>query len=95
MLASLPDPTSLAFLLSGALAAGFVTGFAGFGTGLVASGFWFHVLPAAVVPPLVVIATVTAQFVSLFTLRPKFDWAQAAPYLIGGALGVPLWGYWP
>lgn len=90
MLASLPDLTSLAFLLFGALAAGFVTGFAGFGTALVASGFWFHVLPAAVVPPLVVIATVTAQLVSLFTLRPKFDWPRAAPYLIGGVFGVPL-----
>ncbi|NIA70722.1 sulfite exporter TauE/SafE family protein [Pelagibius litoralis] len=90
MLASLPDLTDLVFLLLGALAAGFVTGFAGFGTGLVASGFWFHVLPAAVVPPLVVMASVAAQFVSLIGVRPVFDWARALPYLIGGALGVPL-----
>ena len=90
MLASLPDLSDLAFLLLGALAAGFVTGFAGFGTGLVASGFWFHVLPAGVVPPLVVMASVTAQLVSLTSLRPSFDWPRAAPYLIGGALGVPL-----
>lgn len=90
MLAALPDSSTLAFLLFGALAAGFVTGFAGFGTGLVASGFWFHVLPAAFVPPMVVIASVTAQFVGLAGLRPKFDWPRAAPFLIGGALGVPL-----
>ena len=90
MIASLPDLTSLAFLLSGALAAGFVTGFAGFGTGLVASGFWCHVLPAPVVPPLVAMASVAAQLISLRTLKPQFDWPQAAPYLIGGALGVPL-----
>ncbi len=90
MLASLPDPTSLAFLLSGALVAGFVTGYAGFGTALVASGFWFHVLPPAVVPPLVVIATVTGHLVSLFSLKPEFDWPRAAPYLIGGACGVPF-----
>lgn len=90
MLASLPDLNALAFLLSGALVAGFVTGYAGFGTALVASGFWFHVLPPAVVPPLVVIATVTAQVVSLFTLRPRFDWPRAAPYLIGGLCGVPF-----
>src|SRR3546814_3200004 len=65
MLAALPDTATLAFLLLGALAAGFVTGFAGFGTGLVPSGFWFHVLPAALVPPMVVIASVTAQLISL------------------------------
>src|SRR3546814_1693002 len=90
MLAALPDTATLAFLLLGALAAGFVTGFAGFGTGLVASGFWFHVLPAALVPPMVVIASVTAQLIPLAGLRPKFDWPRAAPFLIGGALGVPL-----
>lgn len=90
MLSSLPDLTTLVFLLSGALAAGFVTGFAGFGTGLVASGFWFHVLPAGVVPPLVVMASVAAQLVSLRALKPSFDWPQATPYLLGGALGVPL-----
>jgi uncharacterized protein len=90
MFAALPDPTSLAYLLLGALAAGFVTGFAGFGTGLVASGFWFHVLPPVVVPPLVVMASVAAQGVSLLSVRPRFDWRRAAPYLIGGALGVPF-----
>jgi len=90
MFDSLPDLSSLGFLLLGALAAGFVTGFAGFGTGLVASGFWFHVLPPAVVPPLVVMASVAAQLVSLVNVRPRFDWPRAAPYLIGGAFGVPV-----
>ncbi len=87
---ALPDSSTLAFLLFGALCAGFVTGFAGFGTGLVASGFWFHVLPPAFVPPMVVMASVTGQLIGLAKLRPKFDWPRAAPYLLGGALGVPL-----
>src|SRR3546814_21197075 len=39
---------------------------------------------------MVVIASVTAQLISLAGLRPKFDWPHAAPFLIGGALGVPL-----
>jgi len=90
MLAALPDSATLAFLLLGALTAGFVTGFAGFGTGLVASGFWFHVLPAAFVPPMVVMASVAAQLVGLVGVRPSIDWARTMPYLIGGALGVPL-----
>src|SRR3546814_15695257 len=41
-------------------------------------------------PPMVVISSVTAQLISLAGLRPKFDWPRAAPFLIGGALGVPL-----
>jgi len=84
------DPLMLAALLGGALLAGFVTGFAGFGTGLVASGLWFHVLPAAMVPPLVAISSVGAQCIGLATIRPKFSWAAARPYLVGGLLGVPL-----
>ena len=90
MLSSLPDLATFSFLLAGALAAGFVTGFAGFGTGLVASGFWFHVLPAVFVPPIVVVASVAGQLVGLVGLRPKFDWPRTLPYLVGGALGVPL-----
>ncbi|MCB1740541.1 MAG: sulfite exporter TauE/SafE family protein [Gammaproteobacteria bacterium] len=74
----------------GALLAGFTTGFAGFGTGLVASGLWFHVLPAQWVPPLVALTSVVAQIVGLITVRRAFDWRRASPYLIGGVLGVPL-----
>jgi len=84
------DPLMLTALLSGSLLAGFVTGFTGFGTGLVASGLWFHALPAAMVPPLVAISSVAAQCAGLATIRPKFSWTAARPYLVGGILGVPL-----
>jgi len=90
MMDAIPDPASLAFVLIGALVAGFTTGFAGFGTGLVASGLWFHALPAPMVPPLVALAAVAAHLVGLLTVRRAFEWGQAAPYLLGGALGVPF-----
>lgn len=90
MVSALPDITTAAFVLLGALAAGFVTGFAGFGTGLVASGFWFHVLPPVFIPPMVVAASLVGQSVGLIGLRPRFDWPRALPYLAGGVLGVPL-----
>ena len=86
---SLDYPT-LAIVIVGALLAGFTTGFAGFGTGLVASGIWFHALPAAMVPPLVALASVAAQMVGLVTVRKAFDWSRAKPYLAGGVIGVPL-----
>jgi uncharacterized protein len=90
MLGTSFDIATLAVVLFGALVAGFTTGLAGFGTGLVASGLWFHALPAAVVPPLVVLASVAGQLVGFVTVRKAFDWSRAAPYLIGGAIGVPL-----
>src|SRR5215467_5772142 len=84
------DSATLVMVTVGALVAGFTTGFAGFGTGLVASGFWFHVLPAAMVPPLVALASVAGQIVGVVTVRKAFDWKRTMPFLIGGAIGIPL-----
>ncbi len=84
------DLATLAMVIAGALVAGFTTGFAGFGTGLVASGFWFHVLPAAMVPPLVALASVAGQIVGLVTVRNAFDWTRLMPFLVGAAVGIPL-----
>ena len=74
----------------GALLAGFTTGLTGFGTGLVASGVWFHVLPPETVPPLVALSSVAAQVVGLIAVRKAFDWRRAWPFLAGGAAGVPV-----
>ena len=84
------DLATLAMVVAGALVAGFTTGFAGFGTGLVASGFWFHVLPAAMVPPLVALASVAGQIVGFVTVRKAFDWTRLMPFLVGAAVGIPL-----
>lgn len=85
-----PDLAALIAVLLGAAIAGFTTGFAGFGTGLVASGLWFHALPAPMVPPLVALASVVGQIAGLLKARNAVAWSRATPYLIGGALGVPL-----
>lgn len=93
MTAALPDLATLAIVLLGALVAGFTTGLAGFGTGLVASAFWLHALPAPIVPPLAVLASVAGQLVGLVTLRKAFAWRRVAPFLIGAVLGLPF-GFW-
>ena len=84
------DGATLAFLLLGALAGGFVTGLAGFGTGLAAAGVWFHALEPATVPPLVALVSVGGQAVASFFVRHAFDRHRAGPYLLGGVVGVPL-----
>ncbi|HEY7643678.1 MAG TPA: TSUP family transporter, partial [Hyphomicrobiales bacterium] len=84
------DPSTMLIVLLGALVAGFTTGFAGFGTGLVASGLWFHALPAAMVPPLVALASVIGQLVGVIMARRHFTLKRAMPLLAGGVVGVPF-----
>ncbi len=84
------NATQLALVLLGALIAGFTTGVAGFGTALVASGLWFHALPAASVPPLVTLTGAAAQIIGQFAVRKAFDLNRCAPFLAGGLLGLPV-----
>jgi uncharacterized membrane protein YfcA len=90
MLGTSLDLATLFIVFGGALVAGFTTGFAGFGTGLVASGLWFHALPPTMVPPLVALASVAGQVVGIVMVRKSVDWTRAMPYLLGGAIGIPL-----
>lgn len=84
------DWVTVALLVMGALTAGFINGFAGFGTALVASGFWFLVLPAHVVPPLIILAALAGQLVGVWKLAGKLNF-RASIYLIsGGVIGVPV-----
>lgn len=88
MLPNFLDTSSLIITMAGAFAAGFVTGFAGFGTALVSSGFWFHALAAPLVPPLMVLSSVVAQFVSLVSVRPEFNWRRVFPFLVSGLVAL-------
>src|SRR6202162_2654021 len=77
-------------LLLGALAGGFVSGLAGFGTALMALGIWLYVLPPSIAVPLVLICSVVAQTSTLPSLWRSFDLRLVWPFLIGGLAGVPL-----
>src|ERR1700687_3075743 len=83
---------TLAFVLLflGALAGGFVTGLAGFGTGLMALGIWLYVLPPSIVVPLVLICSIVAQTSTLPAFRRHIDFKLVWPFLVGGLAGVPL-----
>ena len=79
-----------ALLLFGALAGGFVSGLAGFGTALMALGIWLYVLPPAIAVPLVLICSVIAQISTLPSIWKTIDFSIVWPFLIGGLIGVPL-----
>ncbi|PSL21958.1 sulfite exporter TauE/SafE family protein [Shimia abyssi] len=84
------DVQTIVLLALGALTAGFVNGFAGFGTALVASGFWFLVLPPEIVPPLIIIAALVGQFAGLWKLAGTLSWSKSTYLISGGVFGVPI-----
>jgi uncharacterized membrane protein YfcA len=79
-----------ALLLFGALAGGFVSGLAGFGTALMALGIWLYVLPPSIVVPLVLICSIVAQTSTLPGIWRSIDFRLVWPFLLGGLAGVPL-----
>jgi len=81
---------ALVLLFLGALAGGFVSGLAGFGTALMALGIWLYVLPPAIAVPLVLICSVIAQTSTMPGIWRSIDFKLVWPFLIGGLAGVPL-----
>jgi uncharacterized membrane protein YfcA len=81
---------AIVLLLLGALAGGFVSGLAGFGTGLMALGIWLYALPPSVAVPLVLICSIVGQTSTLPSFWRSIDFGLVWPFLIGGLAGVPL-----
>jgi uncharacterized protein len=79
-----------ALLLIGALAGGFVSGLAGFGTALMALGIWLYVLPPTSAVQLVLVCSIVAQSATLPAMWKRFELSIVWPFLIGGLIGVPL-----
>jgi uncharacterized membrane protein YfcA len=74
----------------GAALAGFVEGAAELEFPFAAMSLWAWILPPQLAAPLAVFGALLGQVASLFPLRGGFDLKRVAPFVIGGALGVPL-----
>ncbi len=84
------EASTYAVLLFGALAGGFVTGLAGFGTALMALGIWLYILPPALAVPLVLICSVSSQISTLPAMWRQLDFKLAWPFVAGGLAGMPI-----
>jgi uncharacterized membrane protein YfcA len=84
------DLISITMVLLGGLAGGFVTGLAGFGTGLTALVFWLLVLSPTTASTLVVVCSVAAQSVTLHRIWHAIEWRRIVPFVLPGLIGVPL-----
>ena len=84
------DGTVLGLFLLATFIGGVTTGLAGFAMGLVVSGIWLHILTPIQTAILIVGYGLLVQSYGIWKLRHALDWRKIAPFIIGGAIGVPI-----
>jgi uncharacterized protein len=84
------DEGTLFITIAGTAAAGFVSGLSGFAFALVALSFWVWALDPALISPMAVFGSFVSQLLSLGAVRRGLDLPRMLPFILGGALGVPL-----
>jgi uncharacterized protein len=67
-----------------------VSGLAGFAMGVVMLGIFAHILAPAQSAALIVGYGLLTQSYGIWRLRRGLSWRRLAPFIIGGALGVPI-----
>jgi len=84
------DASNLAFFLAAAFVGGLTSGLSGFAMGLVVSGVWLHIVTPAQTAALIVLCGLVTQASGIWKVRHAFEWRAVAPFIVGGAVGVPL-----
>ena len=77
-------------LIVGAAVAGFVQGISGFAFSMVAMSFWVWGLEPRVAAVMAVFGGLSGQIVAALSVRRGLRLQALAPFLFGGAVGVPL-----
>jgi uncharacterized protein len=83
------DTIGLGLFLFAAFLGGFASGLAGFAMGFVVSGIWLHIITPIQTMMLIMGYGLLTQGYGVWKLRRSVNWRSLAPFLIGGALGVP------
>lgn len=84
------DNIGLGLFLFAAFLGGFASGLAGFAMGFVVSGIWLHIITPIQTTALVVGYGLWTQGYGVWKLRRSLNWQSLAPFLVAGALGVPI-----
>jgi uncharacterized protein len=80
----------LVLFAAATFAAALVAGVAGFAFGIVAAGVWLYFLSPAQTAALIVAFGLIVQGISVWKLRRSVIPARLLPFLLGGAVGVPV-----
>lgn len=87
------DSATLLLIVAGACAAGFVQGLSGFAFAMTAMAFWAWGVDPQLAAVLVVFCSLIGQVLTLASARRGFNLKRTLPFIVGGALGVPV-GAW-
>jgi uncharacterized membrane protein YfcA len=87
------DWATLALIVAGALAGGFVNGLTGFGTALTGLPLWLQAVEPLIAAQLASACSVLGHLTTLPAIGQAADWRRLAPMLIAGLIGVPI-GTW-
>jgi uncharacterized membrane protein YfcA len=84
------DGTVLGLFLFATFVGAVVAGLAGFAMSLVVSGIWLHILTPIQTVTLIVGYGLLVQGYGIWKLRHALSWRRVMPFIIGGAVGVPI-----
>ncbi|MBM3569016.1 MAG: sulfite exporter TauE/SafE family protein [Alphaproteobacteria bacterium] len=84
------DVAPILAVIAGTLVAGFASGLAGFAFVLVASGVFLQAIEPRTAVPVLVLLSLIGQVFNILQFVKLMRWQRLWPYLLGGALGVPL-----
>jgi uncharacterized membrane protein YfcA len=83
-------PLELIVFVSACFMGALVAGVAGFAFGLIASAIWLHAITPAQSAALIAAFAIIIQGATLWKLRHALQISRLLPFLLGGALGIPL-----
>ena len=83
------DGLTLTLFLTAAFFGGLISGLSGFAMGLVVSGVWLHIITPEQTALLIVLSGLVTQGSGIWRVRHALSWRKVAPFIIGGAIGIP------
>ena len=88
----LTEPAGLSLFMAGAVAGGFINGFAGFGTALFTLGFWLSIMPPLQAVSIIVISSVVTGAQGLWIVRKEMAQypGRTLRFVLPGIIGIPL-----
>jgi uncharacterized membrane protein YfcA len=84
------DGFTLTLFLTAAFFGGLISGLSGFAMGIVVSAVWLHFISPDQNAALVVLSGLVTQGSGIWKVRHAVDWRKVAPFIVGGALGIPI-----
>jgi uncharacterized membrane protein YfcA len=84
------DGFALGLFLFAAFLGGFASGLAGFAMGFIVAGIWLHIITPLQTTALIAGYGLCTQGYGVWKLRRALNWRSIAPFIVGGAVGVPI-----